>query len=140
VNFGPKTLAFLVVLAAGACSAPAQWEPGGTRVHLSGADEVPPTRSEATGSGNIYVQEDGAVSGAITTSGVEGTAAHIHVGSRRQIGPIAVPLAKSGDTYTVPAGAKLDAEQLKAFREGRLYVNVHSERFKSGEIRGQLEP
>jgi hypothetical protein len=40
----------------------------------------------------------------------------------------------------VPAGAKLDADQLKAYRAGELYVNVHSEAHKPGEIRGQLKP
>jgi len=39
-----------------------------------------------------------------------------------------------------PAGAKLTDDQYKAFKAGNLYVNVHSDANKSGEIRGQLKP
>jgi hypothetical protein len=39
---------------------------------------------------------------------------------------VIVPFTKEGDTYKAPAGAKLNADQLKAFKSGDLYVNVHS--------------
>jgi hypothetical protein len=80
------------------------------------------------------------VSGSVTTTGVEGTMAHIHQAAKGQNGPIIIPLTKSGDTYTVPAGAKLNDAQMKAFKEGNLYVNVHTARNKGGEVRGQLQP
>ena len=51
-----------------------------------------------------------------------------------------VPLTKSGDTYTAPAGAKLNDAQMAAYKAGNLYVNVHSEANKGGEVRGQLNP
>ena len=54
--------------------------------------------------------------------------------------PVIIPLTKSGDTYTVPAGAKLNDAQIKAFKEGGLYVNVHTAKNKGGEVRGQLTP
>ena len=34
--------------------------------------------------------------------------AHIHQGAKGQNGPVIVPLTKNGDTYSVPAGAKLN--------------------------------
>ena len=55
-------------------------------------------------------------------------------------GPVIVPLTKSGDTYAAPAGAKLNDAQMAAFKAGNLYVNVHSEANKGGEVRGQLNP
>ena len=56
-------------------------------------------------------------------------------------GPVSVPLSKTGDgVWSVPAGAKLTPEQLKAFHDGGLYVNVHSAEHKGGEIRAQLKP
>jgi hypothetical protein len=109
-------------------------------VSLSGAEEVPPVSVPGAGKGSFTVAEDGAVSGSVTTTGVQGTMAHIHRGAKGQNGPVVVPLAKSGDTYTAPAGAKLSAADLQAFREGRLYVNVHTDRNKGGEVRGQLSP
>jgi CHRD domain len=118
------------------------WMPGSNAigVKLSGAEEVPPVSTSATGSGSIRVAEDGSVSGSVSTTGVEGTMAHIHQGAKGANGPVIVPLTKSGDTYTVPAGAKLNAAQMSALKSGGLYVNVHSNANKGGEIRGQLNP
>src|SRR5690606_36016558 len=112
------------------------------KVSLSGDQEVPAVETAAKGSGTITVNDDGSVSGKVTTTGIEGTAAHIHLGAPGKNGPPVVTLEKGADgsTWTVPAGAKLTEEQLAAFREGNLYVNVHSAAHKPGEIRGQLKP
>jgi hypothetical protein len=112
----------------------------GVNVSLTGAEEVPPVSAQGSGKGSFTVGSDGAVSGSVSTSGVQGTMAHIHRGAKGQNGPVVVPLTKNGDTYTAPAGAKLSDADLQAFREGRLYVNVHTDRNKGGEVRGQLNP
>jgi len=108
-------------------------------VKLSGASEVPPVTSAGSGSGKITVGDDGAVSGSVTTTGIPGMAAHIHTGAAGINGPVIIPLTKDGDTYKVPAGAKLNPDQMKAFKAGELYVNVHTAANKGGEIRGQLK-
>jgi len=109
------------------------------KVTLSGANEVPPVTTSAKGNGTIAVANDGAVSGSVTASGVAGTAAHIHEGGAGKNGPVIIPLTKEGDTYKVPAGAKLNEAQMKSFKAGDLYVNVHSTANPNGEIRGQLK-
>lgn len=109
------------------------------KVNLSGANEVPPVTTSANGEGTISIADDGAVSGSVTTNGIQGTAAHIHMGAPGQNGPVIVPFTKEGDTYKAPAGAKLNADQLKAFKNGDLYFNVHSAAHAGGEIRGQLK-
>ena len=118
------------------------WMPGSgaVSVKLTGAEEVPPVNASGSGSGTIRIGADGAVSGSITTTGVQGTMAHIHQGAKGANGPVIIPLTKSGDTYTVPANAKLTDAQMQAFKEGRLYVNVHTTANKGGEVRGQLQP
>ncbi len=118
------------------------WMPGSNAVSvkLTGDEEVPPVKVSGSGSGSIRVNSDGTVSGSVSTTGVEGTMAHIHQGAKGQNGPIIIPLTKSGDTYAVPPGAKLTDAQMKAFKEGNLYVNVHTARNKGGEVRGQLNP
>src|SRR5262249_24186782 len=110
------------------------WLPGSgaVSVKLSGADEVPPLSAAGSGSGSIRVNSDGTVSGSVTTTGVEGTMAHIHQGAKGQNGPVIIPLTKAGDAYNVRAGAKLNDAQIKAFKEGGLYVNVHTATNKGG--------
>lgn len=121
-----------------AASAPAT-RAMGQAVSLSGANEVPPVPTAATGNGTISIAGDGAVSGSIKVTGIAATAAHIHQAAKGVNGPVIVPLTKSGDdTFNVPAGAKLTDAQLAAYRAGDLYVNVHSAAHPGGEIRAQL--
>lgn len=111
------------------------------KLTLSGDQEVPVVKTSATGGGTITINADMSVSGSVTTTGVAGTAAHIHNGAAGKNGPVIVPLTKSGDNaWSVPAGAKLTDDQYKAYKAGDLYVNVHSAENKGGEIRGQLKP
>lgn len=112
-----------------------------TRVTLSGNEEVPPASTSASGSGTITIGADKSVSGSVATSGVAATAAHIHLGSAGKNGPVIVPLTKTADNvWSVPPGAKLTDAQYQSFKAGDLYVNVHSAKYKGGEIRGQLKP
>jgi hypothetical protein len=111
------------------------------KVVLSGSQEVPAVTTGASGSGTIVVGDDMSVSGSVTTTGIAGTAAHIHMAAAGQNGPVAIPLTKSGDgMWAVPAGIKLTDAQGAAFKAGNLYVNVHSDANKAGELRGQLVP
>ena len=140
-----KVLAVLAVAAAvlglASCSSMPSWMPGSgaMKVNLTGAEEVPPVSTQAKGSGTFRVADDGTVTGSVTTEGVSGTMAHIHQGAKGQNGPVIVPLTKNGDTYSVPEGRKLTPAQIDALKAGNLYVNVHSNAHKGGEIRAQLQ-
>jgi hypothetical protein len=114
----------------------------GSNVKLSGANEVPPVTTTASGSGRITVKDDMSVSGSVKTTGIAGTAAHIHVGAPGHNGPVAIALTKGsdGNSWSVAAGAKLTEAQFKEYKAGNLYVNVHSAAHKGGELRGQLKP
>lgn len=127
-----------VVLLAGCASLSSS---GGTNVALSGSQEIPPVTTGATGTGTFTVGADRSISGGVMTNGVNGTAAHIHLAAMGQNGPVIVPLTKTSDgVWSVPAGVKLTDAQYEAFKAGNLYVNVHSDLNKGGEIRGQLKP
>lgn len=112
----------------------------GWAVSLSGAQQAPPNTSSAKGSGEISVAPDGAVSGSITVTGMSPIAAHIHDGAPGKNGPVIVKLDRTDTGFTVPGGARLSAEQVANFKAGNTYINVHSEAFPPGEIRGQLTP
>ena len=141
-----RSLALVAVVALAGCASvrdkmPA-WMPGSgaIKVSLTGAEEVPPVSTQAKGSGSFRVTEDGTLSGSVKTEGVQGTAAHIHRGAKGQNGPVIIPLTKEGDAYSVPEGRKLTEAQMQDLKSGNLYVNVHSNTHKGGEIRAQLQP
>lgn len=135
-----QILLFVAALALAGCAN--MMSSGGTDVSLklTGMEEVPPVSVSGSGTGSFTIGSDGAVTGSVTTTGVQGTMAHIHQGARGQNGPVIIPLTKVGDTYSAPAGAKLTEAQMQAFKAGNLYVNVHTAQNKGGEVRAQLQP
>lgn len=111
------------------------------RVQLTGAQEIPPVETSASGVGILSVAADKSVSGSVTVSGMSVTVAHIHEAGAGTTGLIIIPLTKTSDTvWTVPAGAKLTDAQYESFKAGNLYFNVHSAAHKTGEVRGQIRP
>ncbi len=141
-----SSVSVAALLAAGCAQQSAQPQmasaaPSGSNVMLSGNQEVPPVSTAATGTGIITVLMDRSVSGSVTTSGVAGAAAHIHLAAPGQNGPVIVPLNKTGDNvWSVPPAIRLNDAQYEAYRLGNLYVNVHSAANPGGEIRGQIKP
>lgn len=108
-------------------------------VSLRGATEVPPVKTDATGSGQITVQADGAISGSIRTAGFTPTTAHIHEAPQGENGPPIITLTQTGsDSFVVPPDTWLSESQYASYLAGYLYVNVHSAEHPAGEIRGQL--
>ena len=117
-------------LVAIALSAAASVSAQTVQLSLSGAQEVPPVATSASGTGSITIGPDQSVSGSVTTAGVDGTMAHIHLAAAGQNGPVVVPMNKTAEgVWTIPAGAKLNDAQFQSFKDGNLYVNVHSAAF-----------
>lgn len=111
------------------------------KITLSGDQEVPAVTTTATGTGTITVTADKSVKGKVTTTGVEGVAAHIHLAAPGKNGPPIITLTKTAaNVWSVPEGATLSDAQYASYKAGELYVNVHSAANKGGEIRGQLKP
>ena len=111
------------------------------QVKLSGDQEIPAVQTSATGAGTITINADKSISGAITTQGVQATAAHIHSAPPGKSGPPVVTLEAKGENgWAVPAGTRLTDEQYAAYQAGHFYINVHSAAHKPGEIRGAVRP
>jgi len=109
---------------------------------LSGAQEVPATRSAGTGtvSAKIYPTTK-AMTYRVEYAGLTGpaTAAHFHgpAGPGANAGVI-VPFAAAASPIT--GGATLTDAQLADVMAGKWYANVHTAANPGGEIRGQIMP
>jgi CHRD domain len=139
----------VMVVAAGCAGMPAT---GKAPARLTGAQEVPPVGGNASGSTDIYAFPTKCTAsttsnsciqiyGTVQTSGVAGTAAHIHRGKPGQNGPVIIPLVKTGEnSWAVPDRTFLSDSDFGGYNDGELYVNVHSAENPNGAIRGQLVP
>jgi len=58
------------------------------KVTLAGDQEVPPIKSAGAGNGSITIGADKSVSGSVTTTGIAGTAAHVHEAAADKNGPV----------------------------------------------------
>ncbi len=130
--------ATIAALAVGTTTAlAALWE-----VNLSGLEEVPPNGSPGTGYGLFDVDMvTGDFSYSMTASGLTSTitAAHIHNAPVGSNGPVIFNLLPGGVWNTPVVGnGTLTAAHLGELVAGRLYVNVHTQAFPGGEIRGQM--
>ncbi len=104
---------------------------------LTGAQEVPSVTTSASGVGRFLFDPDTRkLSGTVTTTGVNGTAAHVHTGLVGVAGPVTFPMT-GGPTWTL-AEVTLSEAQVGDLLNGRMYANVHSAANPGGEIRGQL--
>jgi len=69
----------------------------------------------------------------------QATAAHIHMGGMGVSGPVVVPLC-GPCTSPVKGTVTISNTLVAAFKKHDLYVNVHTDANKGGEVRAQLKP
>lgn len=106
---------------------------------LSGAEEVPAVTTTASGMfSGVYNKNTKILTYTITYSGMTPTAWHLHKAAKGVSGAVVFNL---GTTFTSPfksATIALTADQETDLMAGSYYVNMHSAKSASGEIRGQL--
>ena len=123
---------------------------------LTGAAEVPPNSSPATGVVTLFYDDnnsalttDDRYSFALSAFGLSGqiTGAHIHRAPAGVNGPVVVPLNAAPFTFfqsgsTVLIGGSNVAPPYASFlsdlQAGLAYTNIHTALYPGGEIRGQL--
>jgi hypothetical protein len=106
---------------------------------LSGAEEVPPVNT--TASGGIGVMVNGAGTqlryiGSFTGLSGPATMAHFHDGMGAANGPVIYPLTINGTT--LEGTQVLKAGDLAMLNVNGWYANVHTDANPNGEIRGQV--
>jgi len=139
---GPA-VAVLVCTGALAFTSPSMAEMMKMKADLKASNEVPPTQSSGTGSVDVtYDSASKKLSWKGTYSGLTGpaTAAHFHgPGSAGKNAGVMVPIFQGAMAKSPFEGsATLTDAQAKALMDGDMYVNVHTDKNKAGEIRGQV--
>ncbi len=135
----------LCALALGACSTQPMTMPDATAMsaRLSGASEVPPTASSASGRVEASLdKKSNELSWTVTYSGLSGpaTAAHFH-GPAMPGANAGVVVPLTGDMASPMKGkSTLTAAQAADLLAGKWYMNVHTAANPGGEIRGQVNP
>jgi hypothetical protein len=116
------------------------------KVPLTGAQDVPPVDTPATGTAEVtYDPATRVVTWTITYSGLSSAAtmAHFHgPAAEGKNAPPTIWLSTQGKPPENPitGSATLTPDQAKQFSAGDWYVNVHSQSHPAGEIRGQVVP
>lgn len=136
-------LAGVLVLVLGAAAPPeaAATHTSTFQATLLGSQEVPPNDSTARGTATAGLNSDNSLTYSVTTTGYATSfrVSHIHTGPAGVAGPILIFLACNA-TGTSCSGTTrpLNTNELGMLTRGEMYVNLHTNAFPSGEIRGQL--
>lgn len=125
-------------------------------INLTGSEEVPPVQTNVTGMAEISAFDiaSDSISYTINVPNIrDATAGHTHLGKPGENGPIVVtffnydsPRNEVMETGTItadmlegPLMGKPLSELALAGANGSLYINIHTEQYPNGEIRGQIE-
>jgi hypothetical protein len=139
-----KRWAVLALLGAGLLGMAGCGKSSVSSTQLTGANEVPPVTTSASGTANATLDGDElSVNG--TYSGlssdlheVSGSAAHVHNAPPGENGGIVFNLTVNASNMSFSGTKKLTDAEKDAFKAGRFYVNVHTADHEGGEIRGQF--
>lgn len=133
----------IAMVSVSGCSAPMMsGSMTGYAAKLSGTQEVPPTESAGTGTLEATFDKSTSVlKWHLVYSGLTGPATMAHFHGPAMMGAnagVVVPFPNA--TSPVDGQATLSPAQVADLTAGKWYVNVHSQRYTGGEIRGQLMP
>jgi hypothetical protein len=127
------------------------------KAKLSGSESVPAVQTMAKGDATFTLSKDGkSLSYNVTVSDIENvTAAHIHLGKKgvngppvalitneKRAGKFSGTLAEGTITEKELMGSlmgKSVKDLVKDIKKGHAYVNVHTDKYPDGEIRGQIK-
>lgn len=135
-----RCLALLAVIALTACGGSDEDDlPLSFVATLSGAQQVPPNTSAASGVGLLTVDVDRrTVVATIVTNGMADTGAYVGEGSIGAPGQPVFLLTREQGVAVWSARATLSEAQFEALRRGDFFLAAQSAAFPAGEIRGRL--
>ncbi len=109
---------------------------------LNGGQVVPPSPSNAMGVGFLTFDESTKrICYSISYSQLQGTEteAHLHGAPPGQTNAVLYDLTPLG-TPKVSCLGPIKPNEEKLLKQGRMYINIHTDVFVAGEIRGQVLP
>ena len=112
-------------------------------IPMLGTEQVPPINSAGYGAVTAIYDEDTNTLFYEFEWRLEGdnqaTNAHFHLGARGTSGPIVIDLGPvSGNSGKSTGAVLLTAAEELDLKAGNWYINVHSNAFPGGEVRGQM--
>jgi hypothetical protein len=143
-KFPRFTFAFLLI-ALGGMTASAQESPGpiGFYADLSADEQAETTESPGFGRADFLLDRDTVrLSWKVTYSKLTSAATGAHVHGPQRPGTnagVQIDLAPKGLILPLEGSAVLTDAQLEYLLSGRMYVNIHSQRYPRGELRGQIQ-
>ena len=149
IHFRPVIYSALLatILGLGACGSMKPMMPmmssssNAMMARLSGASEVPPVMSSASGTVEASLnKQTNELSWTVTYSGLSGPATGAHFHGPAMAGAnagVVVPMTGSL-TSPIRGVASLTAAQVADLMAGKWYVNLHTAANPNGEIRGQI--
>ncbi|HEV7799256.1 MAG TPA: PQQ-dependent sugar dehydrogenase, partial [Pyrinomonadaceae bacterium] len=140
IETGPNGNVFVVSNTNGAVYEISGNQPTLFVANLNGAQEVPSNNSTATGTATLLLSPDetsARVSLNFSGLSTPESVAHIHgPAAPGTTGPVLFPLPQGEfSDFVIP----LSLTEVQSLKSGQLYVDVHSNMFASGEIRGQFQ-
>ncbi len=130
--------------------------------NLTGKNEVPPINTTAVGTAKFQLNREGNVlTYELSVTNITGVmGAHIHTGIKTENGAIVAGLYNPDNTLPVtgkvngvlskgaikatdlrgPLVGKILGSLTDLMKKGEVYVNIHTQQNKNGEIRGQITP
>jgi hypothetical protein len=135
-------LAALACAAALAFAAPSRAEILHFKVSADSAQEVPPVDGKGTATVKVTYDTDTKLftwDGTYSNLSGPPYAAHFHLGTPKDNGAIVIPLFGAKDNQSPFKGSvQLTVDQLKHLTAGKLYLQIHTDAHRGGEVRGQL--
>jgi hypothetical protein len=133
-----RSSATLLALAATGLLSPVWAEQMMFGADLSGAAQVPPVETDATGVAEVTVDTEAmTVSWTATAEGLSGdpVAAHFHgPAGPEETAPPVIDISANWQEGSV----EITPEQMQMIQDGMTYINLHTEANPDGEIRGQV--
>jgi hypothetical protein len=118
-------------------------------VELAGDNQLPAVATPATGDMEVQLTDrlltiEGSFDGLVSRlRPIDGSSIHIHVGDMDENGPVVFPVSVSADdderSGTFSLTETLTADQVRLFDDGMYYLNIHTNAYPQGELRGQLD-